>query len=85
MRVAHFDCFSGACGDMLLGALIDAGVDEAAIRAALDSLGLPIALTTERVKRSERPREGPRCRVTRLGQAVPDHAGVPIENAVVGE
>jgi uncharacterized protein (TIGR00299 family) protein len=52
MRVAHFDCFSGASGDMLLGALIDAGVDEGVIRSAIDSLGLPIKLTTERVKRA---------------------------------
>jgi pyridinium-3,5-bisthiocarboxylic acid mononucleotide nickel chelatase len=51
VRVAHFDCFSGASGDMILGALIDAGVDADAIRAGLDSLGLPIKLTVERVKR----------------------------------
>src|SRR2546423_1238180 len=36
---------------MILGALIDAGVDADAIRAGLDSLGLPIKLTVERVKR----------------------------------
>jgi uncharacterized protein (TIGR00299 family) protein len=51
VRVAHFDCFSGASGDMILGALIDAGVDADAIRAGLDSLGLPIKLTIQRVKR----------------------------------
>ena len=51
MRVAHFDCFSGASGDMVLGALIDAGVFVEAIRQGLDSLGLPITLTVERVKR----------------------------------
>ena len=51
MRVAHFDCFSGASGDMILGSLIDAGVDADAIRAGLDSLGLPIKLIVERVKR----------------------------------
>lgn len=51
MRVAHFDCFSGISGDMVLGALIDAGVDAAAIRAGLDSLGLPIKLSVEKVKR----------------------------------
>ncbi|HEX4606683.1 MAG TPA: nickel pincer cofactor biosynthesis protein LarC [Urbifossiella sp.] len=51
MRVAHFDCFSGISGDMVLGALLDAGVDPAPIRAALDSLGLPIKLEAEKVKR----------------------------------
>jgi hypothetical protein len=51
VRVAHFDCFSGASGDMILGALIDAGVDVDAIRAGLDSLGLPIKLAIDRVKR----------------------------------
>ena len=51
MRVAHFDCFSGISGDMVLGALLDAGADPAPIRAALDSLGLPITLEAEKVKR----------------------------------
>ncbi|MBP3959661.1 nickel pincer cofactor biosynthesis protein LarC [Gemmata sp. G18] len=51
MRVAHFDCFSGISGDMVLGAVIDAGVPVDAIRAALDSLDLPIKLEVERVKR----------------------------------
>jgi hypothetical protein len=36
---------------MTLGALIDAGVDAEAIRAGLDSLGLPIRLIIERVVR----------------------------------
>ena len=51
MRVAHFDCFSGISGDMVLGAVLDAGVPAEAIRTALDSLGLPITLEVERVKR----------------------------------
>ncbi len=51
MRVAHFDCFSGISGDMVLGAVLDAGVPEGVIRAALDSLGLPITLDVEKVKR----------------------------------
>ena len=51
MRVAHFDCFSGISGDMVLGAVIDAGVPADAIRAALDSLSLPIKLEVEKVKR----------------------------------
>jgi uncharacterized protein (TIGR00299 family) protein len=51
VRALHFDCFSGISGDMTLGALIDAGVDAAAIRQGLDSLGLPIRLTIEKVKK----------------------------------
>ena len=51
MRVAHFDCFSGASGDMVLAALIDAGVDAAAIERGLASLGLPIRLAVEKTKR----------------------------------
>ncbi len=51
MRALHFDCFSGISGDMTLGALIDAGADLAAIRAGLDSLGLPIKVEVERVRK----------------------------------
>lgn len=51
MRALHFDCFSGISGDMTLGALIDAGVDAAAIRAGLDSLGLPIRLVADKVRK----------------------------------
>jgi uncharacterized protein (TIGR00299 family) protein len=39
-RAVYVDCFSGASGDMLLGALLDAGVELAALRAGLS--GLPI-------------------------------------------
>src|SRR5579884_1213076 len=41
MRVAYFDCFSGISGDMALGALLHAGVDEAAWRAELAKLNVP--------------------------------------------
>lgn len=51
MKVAHFDCFSGISGDMVLGAVIDAGVPADSIRAVLDSLNLPIKLEVERVIR----------------------------------
>ena len=40
MRIAYLDCASGISGDMTLGALIDAGVDLAAIQNGIDSLGL---------------------------------------------
>ncbi len=51
MRVAHFDCFSGISGDMTLGALIDAGVEAEAVRAAVASLGLPVTLEIEKVRK----------------------------------
>ena len=51
MKVAHFDCFSGISGDMTLGALIDAGVDAEAIRAGVASLGLPVQLEVEKVRK----------------------------------
>ncbi len=40
MKILYFDCFSGASGDMVLGALIDAGVPVADVQAALGSLAV---------------------------------------------
>ena len=40
-RIAYFDCASGISGDMMLGALIDAGADLNQLNAAVGSLGLP--------------------------------------------
>lgn len=40
MRTLYFDCFSGVAGDMILGALLDAGASEDAVRDALDALPL---------------------------------------------
>jgi uncharacterized protein (TIGR00299 family) protein len=52
MAVAlHFDCFSGISGDMTLGALLDAGADPGRVRSALASLGLPITLHVNKVRK----------------------------------
>lgn len=40
MRTLYFDCIAGAAGDMVLGALVDAGLDIEALRAEL-SVALP--------------------------------------------
>lgn len=40
MKTMYFDCFSGAAGDMIVGALIDAGADFAKVRDGLMSLGV---------------------------------------------
>ena len=52
MKVLYFDCFSGASGDMLLGALIDAGVPLDALRGALGELTTSETVWTERVMRA---------------------------------
>jgi uncharacterized protein (TIGR00299 family) protein len=41
MTIAYFDCFAGAAGDMIVGALLDAGASFAALQAELAKLGLP--------------------------------------------
>jgi len=53
MKIAYFDCLSGISGDMTLGALVDAGVDLAALQAGIDSLKLPkaVKLVANEVKR----------------------------------
>ena len=53
MKVLYFDCFSGASGDMIVGALIDAGVSIDELRAALGSLSIDKdAVWTDRVQRA---------------------------------
>ncbi len=41
MRIAYFDCFSGASGDMILGSLIDAGLSPLRLREELKKLRIP--------------------------------------------
>ena len=53
MKVLYVDCFSGVAGDMLLGALIDAGVPLDGVRGALGSLAIDHdTVWTERVTRA---------------------------------
>src|SRR5215213_140537 len=53
MRTLYFDCFAGASGNMILGALVDAGVDADAFKSELKKLNIPkFELEIERVDRS---------------------------------
>lgn len=52
-RALYFDCYSGISGDMILGALVDLGVDLNIIRKELKGLGIQgYKLTSKRVDRS---------------------------------
>jgi uncharacterized protein (TIGR00299 family) protein len=52
-KTLYFDCFSGASGDMILGALLDLGLPLEALRAALGSLAIEYGeVTAERVSRA---------------------------------
>src|SRR4051812_28053593 len=53
MTLLYFDCFNGASGDMILGALLDAGLPLEELRRALGSLGIDkYELAAERVLRA---------------------------------
>lgn len=50
--IAYFDCFSGISGDMVLGAVVDAGADLAKLERELRKLNLPgWSIRAEKVRR----------------------------------
>ena len=73
MATLYLDCFSGASGDMVLGALIDLGLPLAALRGALGSLAIEYGeVTAERVTRA-----GVSATKFRLVENAPAAGGAP--------
>ncbi len=52
MRIAHFECFGGASGNMILGALLDAGLSLDALERELRAL--PVRGWTMRAREEHR-------------------------------
>src|SRR5208337_3992748 len=52
MKIGYLECFSGISGDMLLGALVDAGLSAELLRSTVRALDLGAELHVERVNRS---------------------------------
>lgn len=73
MRIAYLDCASGVSGDMTLGALVDAGVELAAIQAGIDSLAWPEGTPNCRLVATESKKQG--FRATQITvEHEPEHA-----------
>src|SRR5204862_247186 len=79
----YLDCFSGASGDMILGALLDLGLPVDALKSALGSLAVDYAdITADRVSRA-----GVSATKFRLHEAVgapgaPEHAHYHLKGIV---
>ncbi|MBN1573569.1 MAG: nickel pincer cofactor biosynthesis protein LarC [Deltaproteobacteria bacterium] len=50
-KIVYIDTFSGISGDMLLGALIDAGFNVEGLKEEIDRMGIGAELHVERIKR----------------------------------
>jgi uncharacterized protein (TIGR00299 family) protein len=71
-KTAYFDCFSGASGDMVLGALLDLGLPLEELRAALGSLAIDYGrISAERVLRSG-------ISATKFRVSAPGHDAQPV-------
>ncbi|MPZ15139.1 MAG: nickel pincer cofactor biosynthesis protein LarC [Chloroflexi bacterium] len=80
-RIAYFDCYSGASGDMALGALVDAGLPLDVLREDLAKVGVSgYELSTERVTQFDIA--GTRVRVGLTGGVVHERRLADVERII---
>jgi pyridinium-3,5-bisthiocarboxylic acid mononucleotide nickel chelatase len=80
-KIAYFDCFSGISGDMVLGALLDLGLEPERLREVLRSL--PVSGYRLEIGRERRGAiMGTRCRVA-LEDAPQEHRRLADINAMI--
>jgi hypothetical protein len=83
MRILYFDCFNGASGDMILGALLDLGLPLAALKSALGSLALEYGdVAAEKVTRAGVTATKFRLHDTRPPAAAGNHAHYHLKGIV---
>ena len=75
MRIAYLDCFSGISGDMLLGALVDAGVPFALLEDTAAALNVGARLEMRKLSRGG-------ISATKIDVIVPDDKAEPAHVAV---
>ncbi len=84
MKIAYLDCISGISGDMILGALVDAGLDPQVLREGFARLPiLPIDIRVERT--TKRGIMATRVRVVIVGEQheAQQHGGATVEGQYI--
>ena len=83
MKIAYFDCFSGISGDMILGALIDLGLDPKVLTSQLSKL--PLGGYHVEVSREQRgPIAGSRVDIRVEAEEQPPRSAREIEDLIKG-
>ncbi len=81
MRIAYFDCFSGISGDMILGALIDLGLDPKTLTSHLSRLNLA-GYQIEVSKEQRGPITGTRVNIKVNEEEQPHRSSVQIRKII---
>ncbi len=81
MKIAYFDCFSGISGDMILGALIDLGLDPKTLTSHLSRLNLA-GYQIEVSKEQRGPITGTRVNIKVNEEEQPHRSSVQIRKII---